>query len=185
MPGTMPGTGKILCRTFLFHRQHRQGHGRIRGRQCGGRLGPGYAGVPVDRRREACTEGYGRYHPRGRFRSVERTDGQLRQGRGKVWVCSPCFKKRKLDENNLIRGRDHRWRRETGGVPVRRDSVPVVSSTSSVPGPTPASTAGISIAATACCCSFAGTSIRSIAGSCWRSSRPTPRSSKTCPRGAA
>lgn len=23
---------------------------------------------------------------------------------GKIWVCSPCFKKRKLDENNLVAG---------------------------------------------------------------------------------
>ena len=23
---------------------------------------------------------------------------------GKIWACSPCFKKRKLDENNLVEG---------------------------------------------------------------------------------
>ena len=39
---------------------------------------------------------------------------------GTIYVCSPCFKKRKLDENNLVAGAAHRRRREARGVPVRR-----------------------------------------------------------------
>ena len=39
---------------------------------------------------------------------------------GKIWVCSPCFKQRKLDETQARRRRDDRRRREAGGVPRRR-----------------------------------------------------------------
>jgi len=30
--------------------------------------------------------------------------GNFTKAGGKIWVCSPCFKKRNLDENNLIPG---------------------------------------------------------------------------------
>ena len=42
---------------------------------------------------------------------------------GTIYVCSPCFKKRKLDENNLVAGASDRRRREAGRVPLRRQSL--------------------------------------------------------------
>ena len=42
---------------------------------------------------------------------------------GTIYVCSPCFKKRRLDENNLMAGATHRRRRQAGRVPLRRESL--------------------------------------------------------------
>jgi hypothetical protein len=48
---------------------------------------------------------------------------------GKIYVCSPCFKKRKLDETALIDGADRRWR-QAGRVHGRRLPQPELLSTS-------------------------------------------------------
>ena len=77
---------------------------------------------------------------------------------GTIYVCSPCFKKRKLDENNLVAGAAI-----VGGaklVEFLSDGCPCVSYwrcrwsplTATRTTPTPASTAATSTAATGSCC---------------------------------
>ena len=39
---------------------------------------------------------------------------------GEIYVCSPCFKKRRLDENNLVDGAEDRRRRQARRVHGRR-----------------------------------------------------------------
>jgi len=38
------------------------------------------------------------------FLPLKELMGNFLKAGGKIWVCSPCFKKRKLDEKNLIQG---------------------------------------------------------------------------------
>ena len=38
------------------------------------------------------------------FAALKDLMGNFAKGGGKIFVCSPCFKKRQLDENNLVEG---------------------------------------------------------------------------------
>ena len=65
-------------------------------------------------------EGLRRRHPRGGLRAAQGPDGQLREGRRPIFVCSPCFKKRGLDETQADPRRHDRRRRQARRVPRRR-----------------------------------------------------------------
>ena len=67
--------------------------------------GQGDAGLPQHRGRPARPEGLRRRHPRGGLRAAaSELMANFAKAGGKIYVCSPCFKKRKLDENNLVAG---------------------------------------------------------------------------------
>jgi len=67
-------------------------------------LGEGDGRVPQHRSGAPVPTGLRRRHPRRKLRAAAQADGELRQGGGKIWVCSPCFKRRKLDEGKLVGG---------------------------------------------------------------------------------
>lgn len=48
------------------------------------------------------TPGYADDIAEAGFKPLKDLMALFEEGGGKVWVCAPCFKKRELDENNLI-----------------------------------------------------------------------------------
>ena len=54
------------------------------------------------------------------FAPLEELMANFVKAGGTIYVCSPCFKKRGLDEKPLVDGRHHRRRRQAGRVPGRR-----------------------------------------------------------------
>ena len=80
-------------------------------------------------------EGLCRRHPRRGLRPLGELMANFAKAGGTMYVCSPCFKKRKLDENNLVAGASI-----VGGaklVEFLSDGSPCVSATRGSSGPSP------------------------------------------------
>src|SRR5262249_50959782 len=100
-----------------------------------------------------------RRHPRRGVRTTAGTDGELRQGRRHHLRLLPLLQEAQARRESSGGRRGNRRRRKAGGVPVGREPLrqllasPAWSlSTGISSSPTPASTVGISTAATDCCC---------------------------------
>ena len=95
---------EIRHQSDLREKRHRQGHGRLRRRQCG---------IASDKKTlvflsiegtRLSQKGYGDdIHEEG-FAPLKDLMKYFVEAGGEIYVCSPCFKKRKLDENNLVAG---------------------------------------------------------------------------------